>query len=544
MNTPINETAAWKSLLKHYQDVKEVHLREFFEENDRFGEMNTKAGPFLLDFSKNRVTKETLSLLKELAESAGIKEKAQKMMNGDAINWTEDRAVLHTALRCGGNPLGKTEDNIIEDIEKALKQVKSFSEQVRNGDWKGFTGKQIKTIVHIGIGGSDLGPRMVCNALRHLADGPEVRFASNIDGSDIMFTLKDLDPAETMFFIASKTFTTQETMTNAQTAKDWLLAQLKDEKAIASHFMGITASPQKATLFGIPESNCFGFWDFVGGRYSVWSTIGLPIACYLGFDQFRSFLDGAHFMDKHFMEAEFSSNMPMLLGLLGVWYNNFFEASSHAVLPYSEDLTLFPAYLQQGDMESNGKRVNETGQFIDYQTGPIIWGQAGTNGQHAFYQLIHQGTKLIPADFIGFKRPLKTEGTWQEHHDILMSHFFAQTKALAFGLNESEAKSAMEQSGMASTKIEELLPHKQFEGNRPTNTLLIDELSPYTMGALIALYEHKIFVQGVIWQINSFDQWGVELGKVLAKEILPNIKKEADISFDNSTNGLLTHYKR
>ena len=529
---------AWKKLSAHSEKMKKISLKELFEDKERFKNFSLKSNSIFLDYSKSLASKETYSLLNELAENVDLKAKIKNMFLGEKINWTENRAVLHTALRNRSNsPVYVDGTDVMSKINEVLKQVKSFSNSVISGDWKGHTGKQIKHIVNIGIGGSDLGPRMVCRALKPFAKGPSLHFVSNVDGTDIVETLEDLNQDETLFLIASKTFTTQETMTNAGSARAWLVKAL-GEDAVSKHFVAMTTNIEAASTFGISPENCFAFWDFVGGRYSLWSSIGTSIACYIGFENFEKLLDGAHQMDKHFLEAPIMENIPAIMGLLGVWYNNFLDADSYAVLPYSQSLELFSSYLQQGDMESNGKYVNRDGEEVDYQTGPVIWGRQGTDGQHAFYQLIHQGTKLIPADFIGVKKSTYESG---EHHQILLSHFLAQTEALAFGKSLDVVKSELAATGLSDEDIAKLAPHKVFKGNRPTNTIILDELDPYNLGQLIALYEHKIFVQGVVWGVNSFDQWGVELGKVLAKTILTELKDGTSGSHDASTCGLISY---
>lgn len=493
----------------------------------------------LLDYSKNIATRQTLSLLRDLAESTGVARNAAAMFSGEHINWTEDRAVLHVALRNrSNNPILVDGHDVMPGINQVLDKMKRFSEDVRRGVWKGHSGKSIASVVNIGIGGSDLGPVMVCNALQYYADGPDVHFVSNVDGTDMAETLKRVDPETTLFLVASKTFTTQETMTNAHTAREWLIEALGDQ-AVSSHFAALSTNGKAVAAFGIDTENMFEFWDFVGGRYSLWSAIGTSIAISIGFERFEELLEGAHAMDQHFLDSAPEQNLPLTLALLGVWYNNFFDAQTHALLPYDQYLNRFAAYFQQGDMESNGKTVDRDGQRVDYETGPIIWGEPGTNGQHAFYQLIHQGTKLIPADFIGFVNTLNPVG---DHHEKLMANYFAQTEALAFGLPGETVATQLREAGVSEDKIRMLAAHKTFEGNKPTNSLLIDKLTPKTLGSLIALYEHKIFVQGVIWNINSFDQWGVELGKVLAGVILPELNQKETAGHDCSTTGLLNHF--
>ena len=495
----------WQALEAHAETMKGSHLRDLFKDKQRFENMsidNRELG-MLLDYSKNIASGKTLRLLHELATSTGVAEKAAAMFSGDKINWTEDRAVLHVALRNRSNsPIEVDGEDVMPEINAVLGKMRAFSEAVRGGEWKGATGETITDVVNIGIGGSDLGPVMVCAALQHYADGPDVHFVSNVDGTDIAETLRKVAPETTLFLVASKTFTTQETMTNAHTARDWLVDAL-GEDAVANHFAAMSTNADAVAAFGIDTANMFGFWDFVGGRYSLWSAIGLSIALRVGFDRFEELLEGAHAMDRHFVESEPEKNLPLTLALLGIWYNNFFGAETHALLPYDQYLSRFAAYFQQGDMESNGKTVDVDGKRVDYETGPIIWGEPGTNGQHAFYQLIHQGTKLIPADFIGFVETLNPTG---DHHLKLMANYFAQTEALAFGLRGRDVEAQLRESGMDDEHVELLKPHKTFEGNKPTNSLLVDRLTPRTLGSLIALYEHKIFVQGVVWNINSYDQ--------------------------------------
>ena len=531
----------WQALEAHAETMKGSHLRDLFKDKQRFENMsidNRELG-MLLDYSKNIASGKTLRLLHELATSTGVAEKAAAMFSGDKINWTEDRAVLHVALRNRSNsPIEVDGEDVMPEINAVLGKMRAFSEAVRGGEWKGATGETITDVVNIGIGGSDLGPVMVCAALQHYADGPDVHFVSNVDGTDIAETLRKVAPETTLFLVASKTFTTQETMTNAHTARDWLVDAL-GEDAVANHFAAMSTNADAVAAFGIDTANMFGFWDFVGGRYSLWSAIGLSIALRVGFDRFEELLEGAHAMDRHFVESEPEKNLPLTLALLGIWYNNFFGAETHALLPYDQYLSRFAAYFQQGDMESNGKTVDVDGKRVDYETGPIIWGEPGTNGQHAFYQLIHQGTKLIPADFIGFVETLNPTG---DHHLKLMANYFAQTEALAFGLRGRDVEAQLRESGMDDEHVELLKPHKTFEGNKPTNSLLVDRLTPRTLGSLIALYEHKIFVQGVVWNINSYDQWGVELGKMLAGVILPELESGEAGEHDCSTVGLIHHF--
>jgi glucose-6-phosphate isomerase len=537
----LTQSPEWKALQSHAIEMKSTHMRELFEDSTRFRQFSIDHAELgmVLDYSKNIVTAETLSLLYDLARSTGVTEHAARMFSGEKINRTENRAVLHTALRNRSNtPIIVDGGDVMPEINQVLARMKAFTGQVRDGSWKGATGKAITDVINIGIGGSDLGPQMVCNALQHYADGPAVHFVSNIDGTDIAETLKRVNPATTLFLVASKTFTTQETMTNAQTARDWLVGALGPD-AVSRHFAALSTNAEAVSEFGIDTANMFGFWDFVGGRYSLWSAIGTSIALHVGFENFEALLEGAHVMDQHFLQAAPEDNLPLTLALLGIWYNNFLGAQTHALLPYDQYLSRFAAYFQQGDMESNGKTVDWDGQRVDYETGPIIWGEPGTNGQHAFYQLIHQGTKLIPCDFIGFVNSLNPVG---DHHAKLMANFFAQTEALAFGLPVETVEADLRAGGASEEQIDLLKFHKSFEGNKPSNSLLIDRLTPWTLGALIALYEHKIFVQGVIWNINSYDQWGVELGKVLAKAILPELEQGVPGEHDCSTKGLISHY--
>jgi glucose-6-phosphate isomerase len=531
----LTELTAWTNLKTHFTSAEELHMRDLFAgDAERAQRMSLEACELFLDYSKHRVTDETMSLLLELAESVELQRHRDAMFAGASINNTEGRAVLHTALRNRSEePVFVDGKDVMPDVRAVLSKMTAFSERVRSGEWVGFTGERIKTIVNIGIGGSDLGPLMAYEALKPYVTVP-VRFVSNVDGTHIAETLKELDPATTLFMVASKTFTTQETMTNAHTARQWLLDAMTDEAAIAKHFVALSTNAEQVTAFGIDPDNMFEFWDWVGGRYSLTSAIGLPLMVAIGSDHFLAMLDGFHAMDRHFVEAPLAQNMPVIMALLGVWYNNFFGAETQAILPYDQYMHRFAAYFQQGDMESNGKGVTRDGRRVDYQTGPIIWGEPGTNGQHAFYQLIHQGTKLIPADFIGFSRSHNALG---DHHDKLMANFFAQTEALAFG----KTREAVVAEGVA----DDLVEHKVFTGNRPTNTILADQLTPSVLGQLLALYEHKIFVQGVIWGVNSFDQWGVELGKVLAKQVLSELTSDAepDLNHDASTNALIQRYR-
>lgn len=537
-------TQAWQKLAKISQDSKEVTLKQLFENPKRFDQYSIRWKDILVDFSKNRIDEETLAALLALAEEIGLKEGVEAMFTGQPINQTEDRAVLHTALRNRSNsPVMVDGKDVMPEVNQVLAQMKQFCQDIANGDWKGYTGKPIRSLVNIGIGGSDLGPVMVTEALKPYQNKDlEIHFVSNVDGTHIAETLKDFDPETTLFFIASKTFTTQETMTNAHSARRWFLDHAQDESAVARHFVALSTNAKAVAEFGIDTKNMFVFWDWVGGRYSLWSAIGLPIACAIGFDNFEKLLEGAHAMDRHFRETEFEKNIPVILALIGIWNTNFLGAASEAILPYDQYLHRFAAYFQQGNMESNGKYVSRTGEKVDYTTGPIIWGEPGTNGQHAFYQLIHQGTQLIPCDFIA---PAISHNPVGDHHVKLLSNFFAQTEALMNGKSLEEVEAEMAKAGKSQAEIEKLAPHKVFEGNRPTNSILVKQIDPFTLGALVAMYEHKIFAQGVIWNIYSFDQWGVELGKVLAKGILPELENEEQISsHDASTNGLINAFKK
>ncbi|XP_012253853.2 glucose-6-phosphate isomerase [Athalia rosae] len=547
----LKKEPTWVQLQQFYDtNGSRLNIHELFKTNpDRFNKYSLQLttpedGPILLDYSKNRINDEVLSLLFQLARARGIEAARNAMFSGAKINLTENRAVLHVALRNRANaPILVDGKDVMPDVNAVLNHMKEFTGQVISKQWTGFTGKPIEDVVNIGIGGSDLGPVMVTEALKPYQIGPRVHFVSNIDGTHIAETLKKLNPETCLFIIASKTFTTQETITNATSAKLWLLENLKSEAAVASHFVALSTNTEKVKQFGIDEKNMFGFWDWVGGRYSLWSAIGLSISLSIGFDNFEKLLSGAHFMDQHFYTAPLEKNAPVILALLGVWYHNFYGAETHALLPYDQYLHRFAAYFQQGDMESNGKYVTRSGKTVDYSTGPIVWGEPGTNGQHAFYQLIHQGTRLIPADFIA---PAishnKVQGT--THHKILLANFLAQTEALMKGKSESEAREELQKAGLSPSEITTLLPHKVFQGNRPTNSIVVKGVTPFTLGALIAMYEHKIFVQGIIWDINSFDQWGVELGKQLAKAIEPELKNNENItSHDSSTNGLIAFIK-
>ncbi|MBI9076786.1 MAG: glucose-6-phosphate isomerase [Desulfatibacillum sp.] len=538
------KTRAWLFLEKHYHDIKDIQMRDFFKENPRrFDTFSLALEDILVDYSKNRITQKTLELLLNLAHETGLKEMIDSMFSGQNINETENRAVLHTALRHQGpEPVMVDGQDVMPEVRAVLDQMRVFSDQVISGQWKGYTGKSITDVVNIGIGGSDLGPVMVTECLKPYAK-PDmaVHFVSNVDGTHIAETLKGLNPETTLFMIASKTFTTQETMTNAFTARDWFLKTAGDKVHVASHFVALSTNTEAVEEFGIDPRNIFRFWDWVGGRYSLWSAIGLSIACYVGFENFHELLKGAYAMDVHFKKEPFDQNIPVILALIGIWYNNFFNAQTEAILPYDQYMHRFPAYFQQGNMESNGKSVDRDGNRVTYQTGPIIWGEPGTNGQHAFYQLIHQGTKMIPADFLA---PAQSHNPLGEHHQILLSNFFAQTEALMNGKSAKEVQKELEAAGKSPEEISGILPHKVFEGNRPTNSILFKKLTPRVLGSLIAMYEHKIFVQGAIWNIFSFDQWGVELGKQLAKRILPELKDDRPVTaHDPSTNGLINAFK-
>ncbi len=536
---PLTKRKAWKALAAHYKEVRQLHLRQLFAEDAQRGtRLTVEAVGIYLDYSKNRITDETLSLLLQLADQSGLRERIDAMFRGDKINVTEKRAVLHVALRAPrGTSIFVEGRDVVPQVHAVLDQMTDFSHRVRRGEWRGHTGKPIRNIINIGIGGSDLGPVMAYEALKNYSDrGRVFRFVSNVDGTDFAEAVHDLDPAETLFIVSSKTFTTLETMTNARTARAWLLAGLGgDEKAVARHFVAVSTNASEVAQFGIDTANMFEFWDWVGGRYSMASAIGLSTMLAIGPDNFRAMLDGLHQMDEHFRTAPFERNLPVLLALLGLWYNNFFGAQTIAILPYEQYLKRFPAYLQQLIMESNGKHVTLDGTDVAYQTSPVYWGEPGTNGQHSFYQLIHQGTKLIPCDFIAFLEPLHL---LDRHHDMLMANVLAQAEALAFGKTAEQVK--------AEGTPDWLIPHRVFEGNRPSNTILIDRLTPETLGKLIALYEHLVFTQGVIWNVDSFDQWGVELGKVLAQRIVPELesREEIELSHDSSTNNLIRRYRR
>jgi len=538
------KTNAWNKLQKHDETMQHTSMKEMFADDPkRFNKFSLQFEDILLDFSKNIIDEETMKLLIQLAHECELEDAIGKMCNGDKINETENRAVLHTALRnFSCNPVYVDGEDIMPEVKEVLHQMKEFSEKLLSGEWKGYTRKQITDIVNIGIGGSDLGPVMVTEALKPYWKSITPHFVSNVDGTHIVETLKKLNPETTLFMIASKTFTTQETMTNAHTARDWFLEHVKNSEYVKKHFVAISTNEEGVIKFGIDPKNMSRFWDWVGGRYSLWSAIGLSIACTIGYENFEQFLKGAYAMDEHFRTASFEKNMPVILALLGIWYNNFFNTETQAILPYDQYMHRFAAYFQQGDMESNGKSTDRDGNPVEYQTGQVIWGEPGTNGQHAFYQLIHQGTKLIPCDFLA---PAISQNPIREHHKILLSNFFAQTEALMKGKTETEVREELKKAGKSQEEIAKLLPYKIFQGNKPTNSILFKKLTPYTLGSLIAMYEHKIFVQGVIWNIFSFDQWGVELGKQLAKSILPELENNEPVNdHDSSTNGLINAYKR
>ena len=539
-----DKTQAWQSLIAHHDGMRGKHMRDLFARDpQRFEKFSLRLDDLLVDFSKNRVTDETMLLLMDLARERGVEDYRERMFAGEKINFTENRAALHVALRnCANRPIFVDGVNVMPGVNTVLERMSAFADRVRSGEWRGFTGRPIEHVVNIGIGGSDLGPLMVCEALRPYGHKRlTMHFVSNVDGTHIVEALKQTDPETTLFIVASKTFTTQETLANARTARDWLLEHARNETAVAKHFVAVSTNAQAVSAFGIDTTNMFEFWDWVGGRYSLWSAIGLPIALFVGMDRFEELLEGAHAMDEHFRSAPLERNIPVVLAMLGVWYVNFFQAHTHAILPYDQYLHRFPAYLQQGDMESNGKSVDRAGRRVAWHTGPVIWGEPGTNGQHAFYQLIHQGTRIVPCDFLA---AAETHNPVGEHHRILLSNFFAQTEALMRGRSLDAVQAEMAAAGFSTGEIERLAPHRVFEGNRPTNSILYRRLTPFRLGSLIAMYEHKIFVQGIVWNVNSFDQWGVELGKQLAKAILPELTDAAPVaSHDASTNGLINHYK-
>ncbi|ENE52858.1 glucose-6-phosphate isomerase [Escherichia coli] len=538
------QTAAWQALQKHFDEMKDVTIADLFaKDGDRFSKFSaTFDDQMLVDYSKNRITEETLAKLQDLAKECDLAGAIKSMFSGEKINRTENRAVLHVALRNRSNtPILVDGKDVMPEVNAVLEKMKTFSEAIISGEWKGYTGKAITDVVNIGIGGSDLGPYMVTEALRPYKNHLNMHFVSNVDGTHIAEVLKKVNPETTLFLVASKTFTTQETMTNAHSARDWFLKAAGDEKHVAKHFAALSTNAKAVGEFGIDTANMFEFWDWVGGRYSLWSAIGLSIVLSIGFDNFVELLSGAHAMDKHFSTTPAEKNLPVLLALIGIWYNNFFGAETEAILPYDQYMHRFAAYFQQGNMESNGKYVDRNGNVVDYQTGPIIWGEPGTNGQHAFYQLIHQGTKMVPCDFIA---PAITHNPLSDHHQKLLSNFFAQTEALAFGKSREVVEQEYRDQGKDPATLDYVVPFKVFEGNRPTNSILLREIPPFSLGALIALYEHKIFTQGVILNIFTFDQWGVELGKQLANRILPELKDDKEISsHDSSTNGLINRYK-
>ncbi|XP_069112196.1 glucose-6-phosphate isomerase-like [Argopecten irradians] len=546
----LTSESSWIQLQNYFDsNVTKINMLQMFKDDPKRFEkfsttLKTKDGDLLLDYSKNLLNDEVMQLLFNLARERKVTEMREAMFGGEKINFTESRAVLHVALRNrSAKPVMVDGKDVMPDVNAVLKHMREFSDAVRKGEWKGYTGKAITDVVNIGIGGSDLGPLMATEALKPYQDGPDAHFVSNIDGTHMAKTLKKLNPETTLFIIASKTFTTQETITNATSAKKWFLEAASDPSHVAKHFVALSTNATKVKEFGIDERNMFGFWDWVGGRYSLWSAIGLSIALHVGMDNFEEMLAGGHFMDNHFCTAPMEQNIPILLALIGIWYNNFYKAETQTLLPYDQYLHRFAAYFQQGDMESNGKYITRSGQKVDYKTGPVIWGEPGTNGQHAFYQLIHQGTRLIPCDFL---MPVETHNPIQNglHHEILLANFLAQTEALMMGKSTAEARAELEKTGMNQKDLEHILPHKVFEGNRPSNSILFQKLTPYTLGVLIAMYEMKIFVQGTIWDINSYDQWGVELGKQLAKVIQPELAGKSPVSsHDSSTNGLINYIK-
>ncbi|MEW8277878.1 MAG: glucose-6-phosphate isomerase [Candidatus Thiodiazotropha sp.] len=543
--TEIDQTEEWMALANHWAEVEPLQMRDLFQQSpERVEQMSIRQCGIMLDYSKNRITGRSMNLLLELAQAVDVDGWRRRMFSGERLNITENRAVLHVALRNHSNhPIWYDGEDVMPGINAVLKKMEAFSGSVRSGDWRGYTGKPISDVVNIGIGGSNLGPLMVCEALKPYQKADlRMHFVSNVDATHILETLRELDPETTLFIVASKTFTTQETLTNAHTARNWLLEKLVDEKAVARHFVAVSTNGELVSQFGIDTENMFEFWDWVGGRYSLWSAIGLPIAIAIGMDNFSQLLQGAHEMDQHFLHADLSENMPVIMALLGIWYVDFARAGTHAILPYDQYLRFLPDYLQQADMESNGKRVTRFGRPVDYPTGPVIWGTAGTDGQHAYYQLIHQGTQLIPCDFI---IPVNSHNESGDHHEKLFANCLAQSEALMRGKTRIEAREEMVASGMDPDHIVDLLHHRIFPGNRPSNTLLVDKITPSRLGSLIALYEHKIFVQGVIWRVNSFDQWGVELGKQLASVILPELREEQQATnHDSSTSGLITYFHR
>lgn len=541
----LTERASWKALEAHFEKIKDVHMRDLFaQDKQRFKKFSTQMDDILLDFSKNRIDDETFTLLCDLAKDIGIEEWRDQMFSGAPINNSEFRPVLHTALRNRSNtPVFVDGEDVMPKINRVLAQIRYFTERVRGGHLRGYSGHLITDVINIGIGGSDLGPHVVCDSMKPYAQrGMNVHFVSNVDPTHLTEILKSVQPESVLIIVSSKTFTTQETMLNAKSARRWFVEQTGNEKAVARHFVAVTANKQAASDFGILEENMFEFWDWVGGRYSLWSAIGLPIALYLGMDHFEELLEGAYAMDMHFKSAPIEKNIPVILALLGIWYNNFFNAQSHAVMAYNQYLRRFPAYLQQLDMESNGKTIDREGARVDYLTGPIIWGETGSNAQHAFFQLLHQGTKPVPADFLV---PARSKNPLGNQQGVLLANYFAQTRALMMGRTEAEARAELGASGFSEAIIKEVLPHKIFEGNKPTNSIIFENLDPRTLGALFAMYEHKVFVQGVIWNINSFDQWGVEYGKQLASDIQKELRDKTETSrYDDSTNNLINYYRK
>lgn len=540
----LTDSAEWKALKKHFKAISHVHMRDLFnEDSERFEQFSVSLNDVLLDYSKNRITNETVKLLMDLMRITNVEKHRARMFAGENVNCTESRPALHVALRNRSNkPVMVNGEDVMPKVNAVLSKMRDFSERVRSGRLRGYDGRRIRSIVNIGIGGSDLGPHVVCDAMKPFAQrGLKVHFVSNADATHLVETLKQLEPETTLFIISSKTFTTQETLLNAHSARKWFVDLVGDEKAVAKHFVAVSTNHEATSKFGINPDNVFEFWDWVGGRYSLWSAIGLPIALYIGMDHFEDLLLGAHEMDQHFESAPLEQNMPVILAMLGIWYNNFFDAQSHAVMPYSQYMERLPAYLQQLDMESNGKTIDRQNQRVNYLTGPIIWGQSGTNGQHAFFQLLHQGTKPVPADFL---IPALSQNPLGLHHRVLFSNCLAQTKALMLGKKYTEALEEMQGAGSSSEEIDGAIEHKVFEGNKPTNTIIFERLDPKTLGSIMALYEHKVFVQGVVWNINSFDQWGVEYGKVLAGEIQQDLAQPGNVDdHDSSTNGLINYRK-
>ena len=538
----LQDLPVWKDLVAHFEQVKNLHMRDLFAEDpDRFDKFSLTVGDMLLDYSKNRITEETMPLLVRLAQEAGVEEWRDRMFRGEVVNFTEQRAALHVALRNRVNrPIEVDGEDVMPEVNRVLRHMREFSDAVRDGEWRGYSGKPIRDVVNLGVGGSDLGPQMACEALTPYGrNGPRMHFVSNVAPSHIAETLRLLDPETTLFIVSSKSFKTEETMANARTAKSWFLMHAPGAEGIARHFVAVSTNREAVKAFGIDPANMFEFWDWVGGRYSLWSSIGLSLAVYIGMDHFEQLLKGAFMMDEHFRTAPLERNMPVIMALMGVWYINFFGAQSHAIYPYGHYLRRLPQYLQQADMESNGKSVNRDGERVGFDTGPVLWGGAGTNGQHAYFQLVHQGTRMVPCDFIGAGN---SQNPIDNHHEMLLANMFAQAKAFMMGRSEADAREEMEEQGLAPEEIERLLPHKICEGNNPSNTIMYRRMTPRALGALLALYEHKIFTQGVIWGLDSFDQWGVELGKKLAREILPRVEGDVPVDeFDASTNGLINY---